>query len=700
MKKRTISFDKSPWKGFALIGLVSTVLLVACGDDGSASGSDDVVKINDKTISGVSQKGPFVKGSSVTVYELGAQSLSQTGKSYDGKIKNERGEFIVEVEKLESPYALLKADGYYRNEITGAKSNGTVTLYAMTDLTNRSEVNVNLLTHLEYERSRYLVKNEKLSVAEAKMQAEKEVLESFGIEGDFENSESLNIFGDDAGSSALLAISVLMQGNLKEADFTERLTDYAADIEEDGKWDDEKSAAKIADWAAEKSLNGGLAVIRNNIIGWELSANVPAFEKYVNNYWWKIYALETCNKDREGEVKAAENSLSGNNGVHFICTDGAWKIATDIEKDTYKWKPGKDGDVKNGDVVKTNCYVFEDSVWRKGSANDCSLDLRGCTKSRQDTIGLGKDKNWYVCDSRKWRNATNIEKDTYQVECSKDGKLFNGKVDSTAKYVCDDGEFRAIDSLEVSADSACTSYNRGVYYVLPNQYSYYKCSENGWSFTAEKLLKGTFVDERDGHEYKTIGIKSQMWMAENLNYETSGSFCYNDSVEYCTKYGRLYQWAASVGKQETECGPGNICSLPSLNIQGVCPKGWHLPTETEWRKLFAAVGGSLVPKSSRDETYGASFLTAGKALKSTSRWSYEGDGTDAFGFSVLPAGSKGWDYVGVYEAEGAQATFWSSTEIDSRQVFYVYLFCYSDDVDLQSHGKDCGFSVRCIKDDE
>jgi len=522
---RTISLDKSPWKGFALIGFVSTILLAACGDDGNSSSGDGVVKISDKTISGVSQKGPFVNGSSVTVQELDGETLAQTGASYEGKIKNDMGEFSVKVAKLASQYALLKANGFYRNEVTGGKSKSQVTLYALTDLSDRDEVNVNLLTHLEYERTMYLA-SDGMSVGEAKKQAENEVLASFGIEGDFANSEDLDIFGAGDGNAALLAVSVLMQGDLSEADFSERLANYAADIEEDGEWDDEKSAAEIADWAAEKSLKGGLSKIRNNIIGWGLSGDVPVFEKYVDDYWWKKYGLDACTSKREGEVKAAENAKSAKNGVYFICKNKSWVVAsdveydtyekkcdedgkvvfgnvnkeqpydcdekkwrkatgvegvlggciekrfdevaealglhyicesrqwrkaTDIEKDTYKWKPGKDADVKNGDVIETNCYVFEDSAWRKGSANDCSLELRGCTKSRQDTIGLGKDKNWYICDSQKWRMATNIEKDTATWGAGEfDGEVRAGQVNKGFYYIyeADQKTWREASTIE------------------------------------------------------------------------------------------------------------------------------------------------------------------------------------------------------------------------------------------------------------
>ena len=491
-----VTTKMSPWKGYALIGSIAAMsLLVACGDDSeNSSGNDgaDIVSIADKTVSGVSQKGPFVNGSSVTVQELDGESLAQTGASYEGKIKNDMGEFSVKVKNLESQYALLKANGFYRNEVTGEKSKSQVTLYALTDLSDRDEVNVNLLTHLAYERSLYLATEDSLSVGKAKKQAESEVLASFGIEGDFASAEDLSIFGTDDGAAALLAVSVLMQGDLNEANFSERLANYAADLEQDGKWDDFITVTAIADWASNRSLTGALAAIRNNIAGWGLSADVPAFEKYVNRYWWQVYSLGFCDKDHEGEVKAAENALSGNNGVHFICGDGAWRKATDIEKDTYKWEFGKDGDVKNGDVVETNCYVFEDSVWRSGDEKDCSLKLRGCTALRQDTVGKGGDEVWYICDAKTWREATDIEKDTYEKKCDEDGKIVFGNVNKERPYDCDGNSWRKATEVEGVLGGCVESRFDEVAEALE---SHYICESRQWR-------KATDI-EKDTYKWKS-----------------------------------------------------------------------------------------------------------------------------------------------------------------------------------------------------
>ena len=170
---------------------------------------------------------------------------------------------------------------------------------------------------------------------------------------------------------------------------------------------------------------------------------------------------------------------------------------------------------------------------------------------------------------------------------------------------------------------------------------------------------GTMTDSRDRQTYKTVTIGTQTWMAQNLNYETADSYCYDDNASYCTKYGRLYTWEAATT---------------------ACPNGWHLPTKVEFETLFTAVGGQS---------------TAGKVLKSITGWDKNGNGTDAFAFSALPAGY--WGGFGGYHNEGFDASFWSSTE-DYSPNAYIMSLGYGGDADLNGKLKGYGFSVRCLKD--
>ena len=539
-KKQTVIARNVPSMRSIVAMFLVTLLLAACGDDNKNAGGTvedgEVVAIVDKTVSGVSQKGPFVNGSSVTVQELDGETLAQTGDSYEGKIKNDMGEFSVKVTKLASQYALLKANGFYRNEVTGEKSKSQVTLYALTDLSNRNEVNVNLLTHLAYERSLYLATTDTLSVAKAKKQAEAEVLKSFGIEGDFATAEDLNIFGESDQSAALLAVSILMQSDLSEGDFSERLADYAADMEADGVWNDSKTATKIADWANTQWLGSGLTKIRENITKWELSTDVPEFEKYVNNFWWQNYGLGTCDKKREGEVLKNQNKASVNADEYYICKSKLWQVASDIEKDTYKWldptakRTEKDGDVRYGDVVKTNCYVFEDKTWRSGNANDCSLDLRGCTNLRQDTVGKGSDKVWYICNAKSWRDATTYEKDTFGWKDSTDGAIKKGNV-TDSMYVFEKTVWRVASAVEGKLGGCVSAITDSIGKVGS---TYYICKSNKWveasaiEYDTYKWAAGKDGDIRNGQVNTTVYYIYEA----NLNAWRNATTIEKDTYDY------------------------------------------------------------------------------------------------------------------------------------------------------------------------
>ena len=323
-------------KKFLVAFLFASLFWACSGSDsenkdvvGGTTEDAGIVAVENRDIAGVSQKGPFVTGSTVTVQELDGVTLKQTGKSFKGRIKSDKGDFAIKGVNLSSQYAILEASGYYRDEISGKKSTGTVTLYALTDLSNRKTVNINLLTHLEYERVMYLVTEKKMPIADAKSQAEKEILSTFDIEGDFAESEDLNIFESGDGNAALLAVSVLMQSDVDVAGLTERMGDFSIALAEDGSWDDVDSKTAIADWACNADLTGTIANVRKNVEDWKYADSVPSFEKYVTNFWWNSYGLGVCNKKRENETKRNINKLSKLYNEYFVCENNRWIIPKD-----------------------------------------------------------------------------------------------------------------------------------------------------------------------------------------------------------------------------------------------------------------------------------------------------------------------------------------------------------------------------------
>jgi len=186
---------------------------------------------------------------------------------------------------------------------------------------------------------------------------------------------------------------------------------------------------------------------------------------------------------------------------------------------------------------------------------------------------------------------------------------------------------------------------------------------------------GLLTDSRDGQLYRTVKIGTQTWMAQNLNYAgTSGSVgaCYDSLSSNCTTYGRLYTWT------EVMAGASSSASSPS-GVQGLCPSGWHVPSDAEWTKLT-------------DTTLSSS--TAGTVLKSTSGWSTN-TGTDAYGFRVLPAGFRYND--GTFGFLGDIAYFWSSSEYDASYAWARYFDDGSACVYSYHYSESNGFSLRCLE---
>lgn len=194
------------------------------------------------------------------------------------------------------------------------------------------------------------------------------------------------------------------------------------------------------------------------------------------------------------------------------------------------------------------------------------------------------------------------------------------------------------------------------------------------------LGSGTLYDDRDGQKYATITIGSQTWMTENLRYETENSSCYEDLMSNCSRYGRLYTWAAAVGKTEEECGSDSECSIPS-SVKGVCPSGWRMPTSEDYQILFDAVGGVEI---------------AGKKLKADWDWDDALENDNSYFFSVLPGGCN--EVTPSYAGVGKYTYFWTSSQ---DLTGYATGVSFGAWVDLAMPNimldKENAYYVRCIE---
>jgi len=183
------------------------------------------------------------------------------------------------------------------------------------------------------------------------------------------------------------------------------------------------------------------------------------------------------------------------------------------------------------------------------------------------------------------------------------------------------------------------------------------------SVTAPAVEYGTLSDSRDGKSYKTVVIGGKTWMAENLNFVTDSSFCYDDIPANCTKYGRLYQ---------------------EFDAEEACPEGWSLPTERDWWDLVNAA---------KDE-----FGDQNGSLRALDVWENTifGDNvvaTNATGFSAVPGGYRA--STGQCDGEGTKAYFWG---VSSNTLTYAWILSNQYDLDRDSGRKGYfAYSIRCVK---
>lgn len=400
---------------------LGSIFMAACSDGRQTTGTSEeaegITAVTDWEVAGVSQKGPFVTGSAVTVQELDGITLKQTGKSFKGSIKSDKGDFTIKDINLESQYAILEATGYYRDEVSGKKSSGTVTLRALTDLSNRKTVNINLLTHLEYERVMYLVTKKKMSIAEAKAQAEEEVLASFGIEGDFGKSEDLDIFKSGDGNAALLAVSVLLQSDVDVAGLTERMGEFSISLAEGGSWDDADAKTAIADWACDVDLKGSLSKVRKNVEDWKYADTVPAFEKYVTNFWWDNYGLGVCSDKRENETKRNINKLSKLYNEYFVCENGRWHIPGDEPLSSSSVEDASESSSSSPAGVSSSSSVQNPSGISFGTMKDSRDGQEYKTVRIGNQVWMAENLNYAAEGSRCYGDD--------KKNCEKYGRLYN-----------------------------------------------------------------------------------------------------------------------------------------------------------------------------------------------------------------------------------------------------------------------------------
>ena len=514
---------------------------------------------------GVAEKGPFRYGTSIKLIELDStQHLADSKRTHKTCILNGDGNYSFDSVDYVSPYLRVKANGYYRSELTGGLSPSPVTLEAVVDVTEKDTVNVNILTHMEAERVLKLVENSgnNQPIRAVKAQALRDILSSFDIQWDKSSgsgstggnggfggwnfggqqqqlttdgrfAEDIGLFDGDEYSGALLAISIMMQRKGSGSEMMSYAAGIADRIKGNGNWDDNNAKADLADWLMVLDTSGSYATIRNNIASWNMG-EVPAFEKHLKRFWSRAYNFGDCNAQNADTVKCISNSLSAyfcgggydqpGPTVRFICDANTheWRAATAVEKDTYGYGKGEyPGQIKNGRVDKEKYYVYDDEnkKWRAATSDDIQEfeDLEDVYKG----LKAGEKVIFFL------RHAKRSDDTGKKGHLTDDGKTQSQGVGAKLKgediYFANSTYTRSMETCENIAKGAGSSYSEntiealdGEWYVKDNnKLEQYKSNNGGgWVVASEYAYKGSYSDA-----FYDLGNYSENFITEIIKPE-------------------------------------------------------------------------------------------------------------------------------------------------------------------------------------
>ena len=316
------------------------------------------------------------------------------------------------------------------------------------------------------------------------------------------------------------------------------------------------------------------------------------------------------------------------------------------------------------------------------SANDDEIvDDYGFTLEELEELGIGiyesaDDLKKEKCGEENEYESVYVKADSSFYMC------YNGKWDNDFSGDNFTIEIPVVDSKDDLGE--CGEENDGEMFRVPRDtiYDTYACEDGEWISDfggnsgeladPKKVVVGEFKDERDGKTYKTIKIGKQTWMAENLNYKMSGSYCYGNKAENCKKYGRLYRYDAS---------------------KEACPDGWKRPSKLAWEKLL---GTSFPDSIMKEHVPGMIDGVAGYGVKFES---VIGLDDDPYGFNILPAGYA--RNASIFKQGSEIAYFWTSTLGPAKfgGLSSLLILTFAPNASYLSINPLASFaySVRCIK---
>ncbi len=198
------------------------------------------------------------------------------------------------------------------------------------------------------------------------------------------------------------------------------------------------------------------------------------------------------------------------------------------------------------------------------------------------------------------------------------------------------------------------------------------------SDTVHFVVKSKFTDQRDGNSYDYVKIGDNYWMAENLNYDTldgNGSWCYDNDIENCNLYGRLYDWTTAMNIDSKN---DNLIYSASASHKGICPDNWQMPNVKSWDDFILEVQNTSVEKNLELN------------LRSVSGWGANNNGKDYFGFSILNSGKSSFQL----QTNG----WWNNEEFNRTNAKWITTSVWGNTGHfVHQEDKNAKIHVRCFK---
>ncbi|OWV06196.1 MULTISPECIES: FISUMP domain-containing protein [unclassified Fibrobacter] len=755
-KELKYCFDE--WEGNRVYTVTSGYTYV-CKDEQWVLDRTEPYALTNGTITGVAQKGPFMFHSVINLTELYGDSLSKTTRSYTDEVSGNKGDFVIPAVTLENGIVSMEASGRYYNEVTGTWTTTYMTLQSLVEISagdqkkvGRTKANINILTHLEYDRVLKLYRMG-YSLAAAKKQAQQEIMNAFGFPTKITNAEDLDLFSTANNNGVLMTISLLFLRDLSDSLTAEEISHFRQDIAEDGLWQDSAQKIAMADWAYSFDKN----IVRASVSSWNI-AEIAYFDNSMNDFWQNAYGIGKCTSTRNAEVMKNQNPNSSNKDRYFICRYGsAWDSATTYEKDTYGWKNDEMGAVKKGSATDS-FYVYNgtwsydplQTLFQKCDSTKIGMILldtlsnlyKICRESGIDdataleyntyqweagtpgeikTGSVNPDYYYYYVADSAWREAKTVEVDTYQWEDGVDGDVKIGSVNTRNCYIY------SVDSWQATATTMCDTYgwadgtegefkagniNTTIIYVWDSDESawreakdefeknYGACTTNRegeeipvkactMSCTEKEWSRATFTDSRDGQKYTYVTIGTQTWMAENLNFVPT------------VESGQSWCYAGSSPVQSTspcsERGRYYRWNAALNKTRSSCGYGASCSYSTPIQGSCPA--GWHIPTRAEWNTLisfvQTEYSNAVYALRATTTWTTSDNATNDYGFDLKAYGSNPYSN-GSFSNVGSRADYWTADQYSSNNGYYIYFSSSSSTTEYAD--KDDARNIRCVKD--